>query len=235
MTETRSYELTQEQVLEICEALKFQADDLDHREGSRADIKDWSAKAASLWALIDKFLLETPGIRGLSTVLPEVACRKEPPSWPDTPSMENGQPATAKSIVGKNFLPAAFIFLSTCLVLLDPHMMPHMMPYMIRNTILGKLLGGIISGLLLVWLGSNFCRAIRSRDPRYANYVGIGLYWIFIVMSLFMVGGIAYFEIYLGYSVVGVGRGLSDAALFWVIALGARRALTGRAQTLSSE
>jgi hypothetical protein len=231
MTETRSYELTQEQVLEICEALKFQADDLDHREGSRADIKVWAAKAASLWALIDKFQLETPGICGLPPALPEVARRKEPPSRLDTSSMENGQPATAKGIAGKYFLPAAFIFLSTCLVLLDPHMMP----YMMRYTILGKLLGGIISGLLLVWLGSNFCRAIRSRDPRYANYVGIGLYWLFIVMSLFMVGGIAYFEIYLGYSVVGVGRGLSDAALFWVIALGARRALTGRAQTLSSE
>lgn len=77
MTETRTYELTQEQVLEICEALKFQADDLDHREGSRADIRIWAAKAASLWQLVDKFVEETPGIRFLPPALPEVALRKQ--------------------------------------------------------------------------------------------------------------------------------------------------------------
>lgn len=34
MTEPRSYELTHEQVLEICQALKFHANSLDHLEGS---------------------------------------------------------------------------------------------------------------------------------------------------------------------------------------------------------
>ena len=63
MTETRSYELTHEQVLEICEALKFQADDLDHRDGSRAEVSEWARKAASLWRLIDKLVQETPSLR----------------------------------------------------------------------------------------------------------------------------------------------------------------------------
>lgn len=34
MTKTQRYELTHEQVLEICQALKFQADAFDHQEGS---------------------------------------------------------------------------------------------------------------------------------------------------------------------------------------------------------
>jgi hypothetical protein len=57
MTETRSYELTREQVHEICEALKFQADALDHREGSHDDVVVRARQAASLWRLIDKLRL----------------------------------------------------------------------------------------------------------------------------------------------------------------------------------
>jgi hypothetical protein len=49
MTETRSYELTPEQVLEICQALKFHADALK--------------QATSLWQLIDKLVGETPSLR----------------------------------------------------------------------------------------------------------------------------------------------------------------------------
>lgn len=57
MTETKSYELTHEQVIEICEALKFHADALDHLEGSRAEVNAWAKQAASLWRLIDKLML----------------------------------------------------------------------------------------------------------------------------------------------------------------------------------
>ena len=46
MTETRRYELTHEQVLEICQALKFHADALDHREGGRAEVTVWAKQAA---------------------------------------------------------------------------------------------------------------------------------------------------------------------------------------------
>jgi hypothetical protein len=63
MAETRSYELTHEQVLEICQALKFHADALDHREGSRSDVSEWARQAASLWSLIDKLVRETPSLR----------------------------------------------------------------------------------------------------------------------------------------------------------------------------
>jgi hypothetical protein len=62
-TETRSYELTHDEVLEICQALKFHADALDHLEGSRAESVAWALQAASLWRLIDKFVRETPSIR----------------------------------------------------------------------------------------------------------------------------------------------------------------------------
>ena len=63
MTETRSYELTHEQVLEICQALKFHADALDHFEGSRAQVTAWAKQAASLWRLIDRLVQETPSLR----------------------------------------------------------------------------------------------------------------------------------------------------------------------------
>lgn len=63
MAETRSYELTHEQVLEICQALKFRADALDHFEGSDADRRVWARQAASLWSLIDKLVRETPSLR----------------------------------------------------------------------------------------------------------------------------------------------------------------------------
>lgn len=226
MMETRSYELTQEQILEICEALKFQADDLDHREGSRADIKNWTSKAASLWALIDKFQFETSGIRYLPPALPDVAQRKEPPLRPDTSSKKNGQPASSRSIAGKYFLPAAFIFLLTCFSLVDPHVSR-------RYTILEILFSGVISGLFLVWIGSNICRAFRKCTPKYASYAGIGLYWLFIAYSLYT-GSLTAYAIYSGWFGVA-GTGLFMTALCWVVAIGAWRALTGRVQTLSSE
>ncbi len=65
MAETRSYELTHEQVLEICRALKFHADALDHFGGSRAQVTAWAKQAASLWRLIDKLVQETPSLRFL--------------------------------------------------------------------------------------------------------------------------------------------------------------------------
>jgi hypothetical protein len=58
----RNYELTHEQVLEICQALKFHADALDHSKGSRAEVVAWATQAASLWRLIDKLVHETPSI-----------------------------------------------------------------------------------------------------------------------------------------------------------------------------
>jgi hypothetical protein len=63
MTETRSYQLTHEQVLEICQALKFHADALDHLEGSDAEVRVWARQAGSLWSLIDKLVQETPSLR----------------------------------------------------------------------------------------------------------------------------------------------------------------------------
>lgn len=63
MTEIRSYELTHDQVLEICQALKFQADALDHQKGSRSEVTVWATQAASLWRLIDKLVRETPSLR----------------------------------------------------------------------------------------------------------------------------------------------------------------------------
>jgi hypothetical protein len=63
MTKTRSYKLTHDEVLEICQALKFHADALGHLEGSHAESVGWARKAASLWRLIDKFVRETPSIR----------------------------------------------------------------------------------------------------------------------------------------------------------------------------
>jgi len=63
MTETRSYELTHEQVDEICQAIKFHADALDHLEGSRAEVAAWATQAGSLWRLIDKPVRETSSLR----------------------------------------------------------------------------------------------------------------------------------------------------------------------------
>jgi hypothetical protein len=63
MTETKKYELTHNEVLEICQALKYHADALDHLEGSRVEVRAWATQAASLWRLIDKFVRETPSIR----------------------------------------------------------------------------------------------------------------------------------------------------------------------------
>jgi hypothetical protein len=63
MTETKRYELTHDGVLEICQALKFHADALDHLEGNRTETAAWARQAASLWRLIDKFVRETPSIR----------------------------------------------------------------------------------------------------------------------------------------------------------------------------
>jgi hypothetical protein len=63
MTETQRYELTHEQVLKICEALQFLADDLDHRDGTRAEVSEWARKVASLWRLLDKLGQETPSLR----------------------------------------------------------------------------------------------------------------------------------------------------------------------------
>jgi len=63
MATTQNYNFTSDEVLEICHALKFQADALDHLEGTRAESVAWARQAASLWRLIDKFVRETPGIR----------------------------------------------------------------------------------------------------------------------------------------------------------------------------
>jgi len=63
MTETRTYELTHDEVLEICQALKFHADALDHLEGSWTETAAWARQAASLWRIVDKFVRETPSIR----------------------------------------------------------------------------------------------------------------------------------------------------------------------------
>jgi hypothetical protein len=63
MAETRSYELTHEQVLEICQALKFHADALDHLEGGDTEIRSWARQAASLWGLVDKLVRETRSLR----------------------------------------------------------------------------------------------------------------------------------------------------------------------------
>jgi hypothetical protein len=62
-TETRTYELTHEEVLEICQALKFHADALDHLEGGLTETAAWARQAASLWRIVDKFVRETPSIR----------------------------------------------------------------------------------------------------------------------------------------------------------------------------
>jgi hypothetical protein len=62
MIETRSYELTHEQVHEICQALKIHADALDHFEGSDTEVRAWARQAASLWRLIDKLVRETPSL-----------------------------------------------------------------------------------------------------------------------------------------------------------------------------
>lgn len=62
MGETRSYELTHDQVFEICQSLKFQADTLDHQNGSRVEVAMWAKRTASLWLIIDKLLRETPSL-----------------------------------------------------------------------------------------------------------------------------------------------------------------------------
>lgn len=62
MTQSKSYELTHEQVFQICEALKFKADDLDHRDGSSEEVREWARKAASLWRLIDNLVQQTPSL-----------------------------------------------------------------------------------------------------------------------------------------------------------------------------
>jgi hypothetical protein len=63
MTETKTYELTHDEVLGICQALKFHADALDHLDGNPTESAAWAGQAASLWRLIDKFVRETPSIR----------------------------------------------------------------------------------------------------------------------------------------------------------------------------
>jgi len=63
MTETKTYELTHDEVLGICQALKFHADALDRLEGNPTESAAWAGQAASLWRLIDKFVRETPSIR----------------------------------------------------------------------------------------------------------------------------------------------------------------------------
>jgi hypothetical protein len=62
MTEARRYELTHEQALEICQALKFHADSLDQLEGGQAEVAMWATQAASLWRLINKLVHETPSL-----------------------------------------------------------------------------------------------------------------------------------------------------------------------------
>jgi len=48
------YDLSREEVIKICESLKFRADYLDHLEGSRAEESSWAQEAALIWRVIDK-------------------------------------------------------------------------------------------------------------------------------------------------------------------------------------
>jgi len=114
MTKTQRYELTHDQVLEICQALKFQADALDHQEGSRAEVTVWARQAASLWRLIDKLVRETPSLRLLPPgAAPEFAHKPGSPPLPSAPVLTTDKSASAKSIARENFLPAVFVILWT--------------------------------------------------------------------------------------------------------------------------
>jgi len=215
MTETRSYELTHDQVLEICQALKFQADALDHQNGSRAEVTVWARQAASLWRLIDKLVRETPSLRLLPPGAPEFAHKPGSPPLPGAPVLTTDKSASAKSIAGKYFLPAVFVILWTWFWFIN-----------YPRQILGlKLLGGVFGSLLLIWIGARVSRSFRSRAPVWAQHVGTILYWLCVGFAVLGVGT-SVFVVYDGGPSILFWGGLVLGGLYWVVGLGARRALT---------
>lgn len=215
MAKAQSYELTHEQVLEICQALKFQADALDHQEGSRTEVTAWAAQAASLWRLIDKLVGETPSLRFLSPRSPEFARKPGSSPLPSAPIPATDKSASAKSIVGKNFLPAVFVILWTwASFIIQP-----------RQTLGLKLFGGLLGGLLLIWIGARVSRSFRARAPVWAQRVGTIFYWLCVGFAVLGVG-LSAFAVYGGDPPVFFVDGLVLGALYWVVGFGTRRALT---------
>jgi hypothetical protein len=212
MTEMRDYKLTRAQVVEICEALEFQADALDRRDGSRADITAWASKAASLWLLIDKFRFETPDLIGGLVKVP--AYDKESAlSEKSAETAVTRTPGRTFNAAGRNFLPACFVVLWTCVWLLT----------MTHQTIGANFITGVLGGLLSLWIGTQASRWFKARSPVWASRAGKVFYWFFIVLAL-LGAGLSAHAAYVGE--LGLFRiGLLVAALYIVIGVAALRAL----------
>lgn len=129
-----------------------------------------------------------------------------------------------KNIAGKNLLPAVFIVLCAC----APIIMGT------RQAVGRSVLEAILGGVIMVWIGSRLCRLFRTRAPMYANYGGIAVYWLCVAAALVSLV-FAAFDAYSGRLQDVFLEGLIPAAFFWVVGLGARRALTVRVQALSTE
>jgi hypothetical protein len=131
-----------------------------------------------------------------------------------------------KSVAGKNFLPAAFIVLAICFQVIIG-----------RRPVIQASMTGIVGGIIMIAVASFIARLFRKHAPIWANRIGIALYWVFSVLALLTF-------VFFGGSLI-IGEIKADAPgsflflgvvilplLYWVIGLGARRALTARSSGL---
>lgn len=174
-----------------------------------------ATQAASLWRLIDKLVRETPSLRFLPPGAPEFAHKPGSLPLPSAPVLTTDKSAFAKSIAGKNFLPAVFVILWTwASFIIQP-----------RQPLGLKLFGGVLGSLLLIWIGARVSRSFRARAPVWAQRVGTIVYWLCVGFAVLGVGQ-SVFAVYGGGPPILVVGGLVLGGLYWVVGLGTRRALT---------
>jgi hypothetical protein len=146
--------------------------------------------------------------------VPEFAPKPGPLPLPATPpASPNSKPKALASLASKWLLPAIFIALTT-LYSVD----------LLRHQSVGyNLIIGVLTGLFLVGVGSRLARIFRRKAPVWARRAGIAIYWLFTAVALIELG-IGAYAAYEGFPHI-LHVAAETAGLYWVVGLGARRAL----------